>query len=133
MALTADVIIQSKGGTTERKSALTNVADVYYKGALLMFSATGYLIVCADTASCTFAGVCVRQVTLATGSVEVEFEEGIFRVAFGSAAQGDVGDVIYATADDTIAKTATNVAPMGKCVGFETGYLWVDTRKAWVS
>lgn len=127
MALTADLNYATKH--TEVWEGLSNVADTYYQGALLNWDANGYLKVASDTAGEVFAGVCKKQVVVGSGETKnIEFEVGIIRIPHSGAAQTDVGTLAYATADDTLAATATNVKAAGLIIGVETGYWWIDTR-----
>ena len=126
MALDEDTNYATKH--TEVWDGKSNVADTLYKGALLDW-ASGYLKVASDTAGEVFAGICKEQVVIASGETkDVEFEVGIIRVAVSGADIANVGALAYATADDTVALTATNVGPMGLIIGFEAGYYWIDTR-----
>lgn len=128
MALSADVQYQTQG-PTRMVAAKSNVQDVYYQGALVNFDANGYIVVAADTAGHVFAGVVKQQVTVGSAETkDIEIEQGIIRVAHSGAAQTDVGAFVYATADDTLADSATNVGPAGKVVDWEAGYLWIDTQ-----
>jgi hypothetical protein len=129
MALSADRLLTFSGPPEVVKAKLT-ASTTWYKGGIVMWDATtGLLVKAADTASCMPAGVLKEgRVTIAADNPDVEVERGKVWLAFGSAAQTDVGDWAYATADDTIAKTSTNVGTCGLIVGFKTGYLLVDMR-----
>ena len=127
MALAADFNYATKN--TEIVNAKSNVADTYYQGAMVMWNTDGYAAVCADTASCVPIGVVKKQVIVGAGEIkDMEVETGVLRIAHTGAAQTDVGAFLYATADDTLADTASNVGPFGLCVDWEAGYLWIDTR-----
>jgi len=128
MALTND-ISYSTMAPTRILACKSNVEDVYYKGALVNFDANGYIKVAADVAGEVFAGVVKKQVVVGSGETkDIEIEQGIIRVAHSGAAQTDVGAFFYASADDTLADTGTNVGPAGKCVDWESGYVWIDTQ-----
>jgi len=128
MALTADVNYQVKAGTVETRNCKGGAADVLYKGALLNFGTDGYVKVAADVSGETFAGICKKKVTEDATHKDVEVEFGVIRVAHSGAAQTDVGAFFYATADDTLADSATHVRAAGFCVDWESGYVWIDTR-----
>jgi hypothetical protein len=130
MALSADRLLQTQGPVESYRLKLT-ASTTFYKGGLVQLEeATGYLIKAADNAG-EFAIGWLKEgrVTDASDNPDVEVNTGKVWLAFGSAAITDVGDYVYATADDTIAKSSTNCGPIGLCVGFKTGYLLVDTRR----
>jgi hypothetical protein len=130
MALTADLNYTMVGETARRLVNKGTAADVLYKGALLNYDANGLLVVASDTANHKFAGICVKQVTLAGVATDVEIERGVIRVPYASAAQTDLGKAVYATADDTIALTATNTNIMGVVEGVEVGVaVYVNTER----
>lgn len=132
MALTRDIEVETMNLGFERSYPAAG-ADVFYKGALVNLNASGQLIVAADTASTTFAGYVTEYVNAgAAGELVRVRRDDVIKLAFGSAAQADVGDDFYATADDTVAKTATNVARMGICVDVDlvNDFVYIDTSKA---
>jgi hypothetical protein len=132
MALTADRNYETSG-LTEKLRVLLTASDIYYKGAIVVFTAAGGLaIVASDTAALgKLAGVMVKHVEPgAATDVYAEIEVGKIWIPFSGAAQADVGDYVYATADDTIAKTATNSDPIGLIVDVRVGVAaLVDFRK----
>jgi len=119
-------------GPTEIIRVKMTTNDIYYKGAIVNVTAAGGLgIVASDTANQgAFSGVVAKYLDN-TGKTEyVEVEVGKIWIPFSSAAQADVGDYVYATADDTIAKTATNADPIGVIVDVEVGVAaLVDFRR----
>lgn len=125
MALSANVHLQHREAPCLRQGKI-GAAGTYYKGSLLCWDANGLLVKCADTAAYTFAGVLKQKVVVVSGVVDVELEKGTFRIPFASASQVDVGEDFYATGDDLVAKTATNISKAGLCIDFETGYVWLD-------
>lgn len=131
MALSADVNYTMLGDTSRRwvnKSSAS--ANTFYKGALLAFNASGLLVECADTANFKFAGVSTKNQVVPSAGADIEYETGVVRVAFASAQQSDLGKLAYATADDTVALTATNIGAMGVIVGFEASTaLYIDTDR----
>jgi len=128
MALTADIEYQTKGHT-EILDILAGAADTLYKGAIVNIGTDGYIKIAADVAAEIPIGVMVKQVVAAGSNAETcLIETGIIRLAHSGAAQTDVGAFFWASADDTLADSATNNGPLGLCVGWETGYVWIDTR-----
>jgi hypothetical protein len=133
MALTADRPYRVKNGTTEGVRIKMTTNDIYYKGALINLTAAGGLgIVASDTANQGNPTYIATEKLDNTGKTEyLECETGVVFIPFASAAQADVGDYVYATADDTIAMTATNANPIGIVVDVEVGVgSWVDLRKS---
>lgn len=131
MALSADkqlaMMFPNIGYVVPAKAA---GADTFYKGAIVCtVGASGYVVVAADTATYVPLGLVKEKVTATAAGDDLEVIVGtVVWIPFTSAAQADVGDLVYPTADDTIAKTASNVTPLGLCVAYKSGYLLVDTR-----
>jgi len=133
MALTADIGYETVGPTVIL-GITAGAADTLYKGAIVNIGTDGYIKVAADVASEIPLGVVKEQVVAAGSNAEtVEVETGKIWLAHTGAAQTDVGQLFYATADDTLADSASNVGPLGLCVGFKTGYLLIDTQMKAVS
>ena len=126
MALSADRNYETVGPTVILEIE-AGAADTLYKGALVNIGTDGYLKVAADVANEVPIGV-VKKQHVADGSShdKVAVETGKIWIAHTGAAQTDVGALFYATADDTLADTATNVGPAGLCVGWKSGYLLID-------
>jgi len=129
MALSKDRNYATSGLTEVLHGKLT-ASVTYYKGGIVVFDPTSGLVVkAADTAGFTPVGVLKKGAVVGSGvNPDCEIETGKIWIPFGSAAQGDVGDYVYATDDGTIAKTASNANPCGKAIDFKTGYLLVDFR-----
>ena len=120
MALTANIerVRMLRGYEVSVLSAGT---DVFYKGALVNLNATGDLIVAADTTATTFLGfVAEYKSATATDKVKVVVSEVVV-IPLATAAQTDMGTFAYATADDTIALSATHVSACGRVVDVEDG------------
>lgn len=130
MALTADVAIQNTH-IDRMYTVKAGAADTLYKGALVNVGTDGYIKVAADVASEYPMGVMKKQVVAAGSNAEdCEIETGVMRFAHSGAAVGDVGALFHASADDTLGDAAgTNVGALGVCVGWETGYLWIDMMR----
>lgn len=113
-------------------SILAGTALTLYKGAIVHIGTDGYITEAADTTACFAVGIMKKQVVAAGSQAETcEVLTGRFWLAMSSptAAASHVGELIYATADDTITPTAnTNTGALGMCVGYKSGYLLVDTR-----
>ncbi len=126
MAATADLEYRTRGETKTLR-AVGGAADTLYKGGIVNFGTDGLLKVAADVAGEVPAGVMKKQVAVAGSNAEViEVERGLVRLPHSGAAATDVGKLFYATADDTLAESASNVAPLGMCVDWESGFLWID-------
>jgi hypothetical protein len=132
MALSADRAVEVQG-LSEKIPVVLTASITYYKGSILCFTAAGGLAVkAADTAAYgKLAGVLTKGVVApASPATNAEIEIGKIWIPFASAAQADVGDFVYATADDTIAMTATNADPIGVVVAVRVGVAsLVDFRK----
>ena len=131
MALSANNEYETMGNTEILHMKVID-AETLYKGAIVNIGTDGYVEMAADVANEVPLGVVKEQVDNSGGGgttvLDVEVETGIIKLAHSGAAQTDVGALFYATADDTLEDSANNVGPLGLCVGWETGYLWIDTR-----
>jgi hypothetical protein len=131
MALSADRAVEVSG-LSEKIRVLLTPSITYYKGSILAFTAAGGLAIkAADTAAYgKLCGVLTKGVVVGATSVYAEIEIGKVWIPFASAALADVGDYCYATADDTIAMSATNADPCGIVVDVRVGVAsLVDFRK----
>ena len=126
MALTADRELEHVGPVTILEIE-AGAADTLYKGALVNIGTDGYIKVAADVAAEVCPGVMVKQ-HVADGSShdKVAVMQGKIWVPHTGAAQTDVGALFYATADDTLADSASNVKAAGLCVGWKSGYVLID-------
>lgn len=122
MALSADRPYETAGEMESCRVKLTT-GVTYYKGGLINFTAAGGLgVKASDTAAQgSRTGVLVQQKVAVSGDDLGEIEVGKVWIPFPSAVQADVGDYAYATADDTIAKSATNADPIGRIVDVRVG------------
>lgn len=128
MALTADRPYRVRGTSRIIRVKMTT-NDIYYKGAIVNLTAAGGVgIVASDTANQgSTSGIVVKQLDNTGKTDYAEVEIGTIFIPFASAAQADVGDYVYATADDTVAKTATNADPCGVIEDVEVGVgLWIN-------
>jgi len=108
---------------------LTNI--VFYRGALLMIDANGYLTIGADTASCSCAGVALSDLDMtgiSSGAKSLEVDCGGCEVKVtqsdGSMTQANVGDSCVVNGDDAV-KASGNV-PAGRVSEI------VDADTVWV-
>ena len=131
MALTTNIEVETMARGFE-VSTIADATDVFYKGALVNFNATGELLVASDTATESFAGYVTEYISATVGDFVRIRRDDVIKVAFATVAQGDIGDDFFATADDTVAKTATNVERMGICVDVDlvNDFVFIDTSKA---
>ncbi len=129
MALTADREYETIPGQTILYEIEAGAADELYKGAMVNIGTDGYIKVAADVASEVPIGV-VKKKHTADGAAheKIAIEGGMIWLPHSGAAQTDVGALFFATADDTLADSATNVKAFGLCVGWKAGYLLIDTR-----
>lgn len=127
MALSADRPYMVRGESRIIKVILT-AGVTYYKGSILNVTAGGLGIKAADTAGIGhFSGVLTKGKVATSADNIGELEIGTIFIPFASAAQADVGDRVYATADDTIAMSATNANPCGRVEDAHVGVgSWVN-------
>lgn len=117
MALSADRGYKVQGASEVLRAKLTASTTIYKGSILAIDPSTGLAVKAADTANFTPCGVAKFGVVAASGeNPDIEIETGKIWIPFSSAAQADLDDFIYATADDTVAKTATNANPCGRVV-----------------
>lgn len=130
MALAADRTIETVN-PTEIVAVLAGAADTIYEGSIVKIETDGYCEVADGAALSVNFGIAKQQVVCAGSHAEyVEVEQGRFWLPHVGAAQTDVGTLVWAVDDETIAHAAQNATdcPLGLCIGFKTGYLLVDTR-----
>mgnify|MGYP005834582279 CR=1 FL=1 len=129
MALSADRRLEYVG-PVEVLNIEAGAADTLYQGALVNAGTDGLIKVAADVAAEVCVGVMKKQ-HVADGSSNdpIEIIGSKVWVPHTGAAQGDVGALFYATADDTLADSATNVKAAGLCVGWKAGYVLIDFRR----
>ena len=129
MALTADRWIETVP-PDEILDLQVGAADTLYKGGLMNIGTDGYLKVAADVANEVCIGVLKKQIVTAGSLHEhVEVIGSKAWIPHSGAAVGDVGALFWATADDTLAGSASNVMAAGLCVGFKSGVLLIDFHR----
>jgi len=102
-----------------------------YQGAMAMqVVGTGYAVRAADTASGRFIGIVVEEANETSavdgGAIVRCYTEGVFPITLASAAITDIGKTVYATDDNVVALTSTNLVAVGTVVGL------AGTNLAWV-
>lgn len=120
MALSANISRITAGSPQTFRVPGTN-ANVFWAGAYIQIDrSTGFAVEAGDTANYVGFGVCTRKVTgdAANGDNEVEFIAGPFVLkevnVTGVDNANDVGDPVYASADDTLTLSAgSNNKPIG--------------------
>lgn len=137
MALTAKRLITYHGEQDEI-SLLMADSDIYYAGGLYIVDADGKAAVPSDTASLIPAGILtgkysdgdsVADKTIgASNTVKGIFKRGLVWLLFSGAAQSDVGEYFYISADDTLTQTAGSKTAAITAIGFKSGYLLFDLR-----
>lgn len=119
----------------QRGSLVAADSQTFYEGALVMRNSSGDPVVGADTASCTFLGVCA--VALTTGSSNtrrIEFEYGHEEWFRSSLTKTSIGTNAVISDDEIVtnAATATNDVVVGEIVEAETFEgntgVWVRVR-----
>lgn len=94
-------------------------ADIF-AGALVSKNAAGFVKPSSDTASELFLGVADKTSKNATGAAGAKvvrvWKHGVFTFATSGATQADIGALVNATDDQTVAKTSTNSVAVGRIV-----------------
>ena len=137
MALTAKISREYKGDQDELDLLFAD-SDIYYAGGIYIVDADGKAAVPSDTASLIpmgiFTGVSdagdrTDALTIAaSNTVKGSFKRGLVWLPFATAAQADVGEYFYISADDTLTQTAGSKTVSITALGFKTGYLLFDLR-----
>lgn len=126
-ALTADKEVSEKDGVVR---AAPMAVDKIYRGALVMHNTAGFLAPCATGAGNLFAGVAEEQVDNSAGSagdLECKYKsEGLYLLEGVGFVQGDVGEIVYASDDQTVTKTSLNNPKVGRIEKF------VSATQVWV-
>ena len=105
---------------------------VVYAGTLGALDASGNVVPASDTAGLTVAGrieALPLYDTFGAGAA-VLIKRGTFKFnnsTTNALAVANIGDVVYAEDDNTVASTTTNKVKAGKMVGLDSDGVWVDT------
>jgi len=131
MALSADRGYKVQGASEVLRAKLTASTTIYKGSIIAIVPGTGLAVLAADTAGYTPCGVAKYGVVAGAGeNPDIEIETGKIWIPFASAAQADLDDFAYATADDLVAKTATNANPCGRIVDVVVGSaICIDFRQ----
>ena len=132
-ALSADKIRGSSfPGQGYRANLFSDVNDTYYKGAVVVFKASGALKVASNVDGERVAGIVMENtvVTGASGYIPVLCRSRVWFDEAGVAAV-NVGDFYIVTNDNDIAAAAANKANIGRAVGIKDGRLLIDM--AWIA
>lgn len=133
MAITAKRAYETMGPSIRLPGKLVGNAT-YYPGQLLVIDG-GYFAAPTNAANKVPVGVFDGTgIDPSTGSLVVANGAtadgvalgGIVRVPFSGAAQTDVGLLFYLADNGDVTKTAGSKTWAVMCVGFETGYVWLD-------
>ena len=137
MALSAARILGFKGPQDEVDLLFAD-SDTYYLGGLYIVDANGKAAVPSDTADLIPIGIFTGKsddgdsvedkVIGASNAVKGVFQRGLVWLPFTGAAQSDVGEIFYISADDTLTQTAGSKTVGLRALGFKTGYLLFDLR-----
>lgn len=137
MALSADRKLEFRGEQDEVDLLFAD-SDIYYAGGLYIVDADGKAAVPSDTADLIpigiFTGVTddgdrVDAKTIgASNTVKGTFKRGMVWLPFATAAQSDVGEIFYISADDTLTQTAGAKTVGLRAIGFKSGHLLFDLR-----
>lgn len=126
-ALTAEKQVQEKDGVVH---AAPMGAAVIYRGAMVMHNTSGFLVPCATAAGSFFAGIAEETVNNSAGAAGDEVcrykMEGRYLLEGAGFVQGDVGEIVYASDDQTITKTSLNNPIVGRVDEYVSAtQLWV--------
>jgi len=120
-------------GEPARIAVIPVGAEAIYAGAFLNFDNSGYAVKASDSASDNgFAGIAETEAANSAGSagdLSVRVAMGVKRLwySYSSAVQADAGKPVYATADDTLATTASNIDACGIIEDVVVGSGWYVT------
>lgn len=133
MALSADRDFQAKDGVYH--DLLATASTQFYKGAVVsIVSATGLCKPFIASSGDQYGGIAMeKKLTTAAGGEKLTVRRrGIVRFTGQSGfAQSAVGELVYASADDTLTLTSTNNLLIGRIVQFESAsVIWVDLMPA---
>lgn len=110
------------------KHALSQAAVKIYRGSLVSINSSGYAVTGTSTASEKFAGVAYETVDNSAGSagdttIQV-WRQGNFEFNYqGTAAQSDVGSMVWIVDDSTVATKTDATVAVKVLVGVITDYV----------
>lgn len=117
MAATADREAERSDGII--KSYKVAGATTIYKDTLVCDNTSGYAVPCDDVSGYVLLGVAIEKCDNSSGSdgdksVRV-IKTGEFKFKKASAAQTDIGVLMYCTSDEDVATSSTNNVKAGYC------------------
>ena len=137
MALTAERKLEYRGQQDELDLLFAD-SDIYYAGGLYIVDADGKAAVPSDTADLIPMGIFTGETddgdrvdakTIgSSNTLKGKFKRGKVWLAFSGAAQSDVGEIFYISADDTLTQTAGSKTVGLRAIGFKTGFLLFDLK-----
>lgn len=101
---------------------------IIYAGAMVARNADGNAVPAADTAGLVVVGRAEEKADNsggADGAMSVTVCRGVFAWSHGGLTRADLGKVVYATDDQTVATTSTNKAPAGVLIDVDSVGAWV--------
>lgn len=126
-ALAADKIREWVPSQCHIMKLTAGASDTAYQGSIAAVSPSGYAAVAVSTTDYFPVGIFKKQTVFGSTNPEVEIITGRIWIAYSSAAQSHVGQLLYITDDNTITTTATvGLTPAGLAVGYKSGSLLVD-------
>lgn len=126
------------GGLTTEKVPLDNLDNTIYKGAILICDVSAQDGYFRDHASGIteatgdiFGGVALERVTTTTGLSDGDkyctvAVDGVWGFPKGALAQTDIGSIVSATDDNTVAAYGAATLKIGLLVEVDDTYAWVD-------
>ena len=117
-ALSADKEVNRKAGNVVSYDVAASTT--IYKGAMVCDNGSGYAVPAADTNGYALLGFAVEKADNSSGSdgdIEVRvYKVGSYEMAKASAAQTDIGTLMYILDDQTVASSSTNSVKAGYVV-----------------
>jgi len=137
MALAARRTLEYKGDQDEVDLLFAD-SDIYYPGGLYIVDGDGKAAIPANTATLIPIGIFTgitddgdrsdAKTIGASNTIKGVFKRGKVWLPFSGAAQSDVGEYFYMSADDTLTQTAGSMTIGLIAIGFKSGYLLFDLR-----
>lgn len=127
-ALTESIKPEEKDGVLR---STPMAVDIIYRGAMVMHNTSGFLAPAATGAGGIFAGIAEEEVDNSGGSAGDKRCRhkltGRYLLTGSGFVQGDVGETVYASDDQTITKTSLNNPLVGQIDEF------VSATQVWVN
>lgn len=130
MAITASrtLTVEPSPGSSIMDMEITNAVQVYAGGFYMMSTATGYVVVPADTANYIWLGIAQRNVlgdTTATPVPKAQISTGPMVLrnypVTGASSVANQGTYVYCTDNSTLSTSATsNTKPVGQILKWIT-------------